>query len=658
MAAKGAEVKFFAEITAIIAFCVFWCVPVSAQKTVWRADDLNRQEIQNLYDIFSITSSWINASSDDATVQFSRNGLAGQGGAWWPVFLNGTRLHQQIWDTQSLHVVPVTIAQLDSVVIIESPMLYNGSFTEKGGIFLYTKAMEEGVQAQGNLFFGNRSGDPGPFAYTDFATRNIERLGPVADAQVSYRNTNYGVQAGFKHFVHAVTDALQYRRLTPFEFGEGSHRHEKIRSTSFYVNGDVKTGIFTHQIQSGLTESTDFLFTNLYGTEIPIDRKWGFISLDGSGEINKNIEVSYGFNHNSNNIKEYPNKENRWLRWNQQVNTGKVSITHHFDKGFHQVGIEADFYRLKGEKSAKRTLHTQTLKAFHQTVYKFNNGLSTHTNMQVVKGENAAFKGNGGVRYKINFTHTLLFDATYSQRLPEEDNSLWYWMAEKGFGSDTLVNFQPSELPTRTKFLQAKLGWESSLSEHFDFDLSLVLSRNIDEYGMDYKIIPNGRRIESGEFNFINDLDASFFRMPINLRIDILPSIRQTFSYTQTHQLSGNEALFDMIPTHRLSTNLKWKPVDSFLLWTRFQAQSALKWALAEPIDGMEVRVNPLQTETYSSTTAPRFQWDMGIKKYFWERRVAFSLDMQNIGDQKFRNHPVSPRHAFTLFLGMHVDLP
>ncbi|MBD3615190.1 MAG: hypothetical protein HUJ22_01360 [Gracilimonas sp.] len=630
---------------------------VSAQKTVWRANDIDKIEIQTLYDIFSLTSDWSIATNDDATIQFARSSLAGPGGAWWPVYINGVQIHLQSWNSQSLYLLPVSISQIDSVVIVEKPMLYEGEFTEKGGIFIYTKNGREGLQAQANLALGNKSGDPGPFVYTDLASRNIERLGPVADALISYRDKKYGVQAGFKQFVHAVTDALEFRRLTPFEFGAGDYRHEKIISTSAFVKGDITHEKFTHRLQLGATETADFLYTDLYGTEIPVDRKWGFLSLDGAGEVAENRTIDYGISYNVNHIKEYPNKENRWLRWEQQVLSGTASYTHNFEKGIQKVGLKADLYELEDESSSGKTLNGGHISVYHLLKYKLAEKLTGTTNLTLVNGSNMAAKVNAGLQTYLNNTQVLSFEATYSQRLPEEDNSLWYWMGEKGFGSDTLATYQPGELPKKSVFMQLRLGWEMEMSNRVRLNIATAYSRSIDEYIFDYELESNGQRIQTGAFNFIPNLQSSFITVPVKINMHLTPSIRQTLSYTMTRQLSGEEALFDMIPQHRVTMNLNFKPVDSFKLWTRIQAQSKSRWALAEQIDGMEVRINPLQTEIYEAESAPRLQWDMGIKKYFWQQRFAFSLDMQNITNQKFRVHPISHKHAFTVFLGMHLSL-
>lgn len=642
---------------AVLFFGVITTAPGFAQITVWNAEDLQRQEIHSLYDIFSITSGWTNATNDDATIQYSRNGLAGPGGAWWTVYVNGVQLYLQSWDTQSLHDIPVSISQIDSLVIVESPDIREGNFTDKGGIFIYTKEQKKGLHASGNMVFGNRSGDPGPFVYTEYASRNIERLGPVADGLISYQKENYGVRAGFKHFVHAVTDPLAFRRMTPFDFGEGRFRHEKIRSTSFFGEADIHTGIFEHGIQGGFTQSSDFLFTGLYGTEIPVDRNRQFAALTGKGSVNESVKVYYAANFNASRMEEYPNKEDRWLRWNQDIVSGKMQLHQSFKKGGQKTGIEVEQYKLKDEEEAQRTLNSVLFKAFHQLEYTINETLSTRTNLMITSGSSVALKANLGSTFRLNKDHSLTLEGSYSQRLPDEDNSIWFWMHKKGFASDTLSVYHPEQLPEKSTFLQLQLGWKANIFEGIQLQVDPSLNQNKNEYLLDYSLMPKGQRIETAQYQFLDDLDASFFKLPVKLEINTHPKIWQTLSYTWIEQLSGKARFFKMQPRHRLSTHVNWMPVSSFKIWTRLQMQSETSWPYAQGIDGHSVQINPLQTITYESVTPSRALLDIGIKKFFWEQRVAFSLDLKNITDRHYRNHPVSPEHAFSVFLGMHMDL-
>lgn len=628
-------------------------------KSVWKGDELKNSGIQTLKDLFEVHTGWYNATSDDATIQFSRNGLAGPGGAWWPVYLNGSRMDIGAWDTMSPHILPVTLSQIDSVVIIDSPGLYNGTFTEKGGIFLYSDSQQDGLQVESEIMMGNKSGDPGPFVYTEKATRNIERLGPIMHASISYAKSKFALEGSVKRFVHSVSDPLQFQRLTPFEFGE-PFRHPKIESNSFYLSGRYNSDKLENQIQFGTTTATDFLFTSLYGIEIPVDRRWGFISLDGSGNLSDQLTLAYDLTHSSNDLNEYPNKENAWLQWQQQVTSGQVSAKHSFQKGYLVAGASVDYYRLVDEANGDESLSTNLARIFNQLEIQLSDRLRFISDLMAVKGDHgkAAPKIHGILKSRIHPDHILSLDLSYSQRFPGEDNSLWYWIAEKGFGDDTLAAFRPEKMPERINFMQAKLGWKADVTEDLTFNTGISLNKNSDEYLSQYNLDQLEGDIYTGSYNFIPDLDATFLAIPLWINLEYSRRLRQTFRYTWRNQISGSTNFSAMAPNHRFNTYLRWNPVDSFGIWSRFHFQSASTWKSADLLDQKEVRINSEQTVTYSSAFTPRFKWDAGIRKGLWDEKIVFKLDALNIFDRKFRNHPVAPRHAFTLFLriGFTVD--
>ncbi len=647
--------------TLVLAvFIVLTVIPSFAQKTVWSGDDLKDQEIRSLNDIFEITTSWFNATNDDAAIQYSRNGLAGPGGAWWPVYLNGTKLDAGVWGTSSLQTIPVTISQIDSVVLIESPMLYEGEFTEKGGLFIYSKDMDEGIRVQADIKMGNRSGDPGPFVYTEKASRNVERVGPTVGAMVSYKKKDFGIQAGVKKYTLAVTDPIQLRRINPLEFGGEPMRHGKIRSNSFHLKGDVIKSVFTHQVQFGVTESTDFLFTELHGIEVPVDRNWVFASYDGSAEMAERLKLNYQLKRSSNKVEEYPNKDDKWLRWDQQVTGGKASLVQAFARGEQEMGVGFNLYELQNEVTSSSQLSTSTYRLFHRLKYSFLEPYVFTSNLTGITGSqgNVALKANARLNASFFKDHSFFLDLTYSERLPEEDNSLWFWTSEKGFAQDTLSEYRPAGLPDKIRFLQARVGWKTKFIENVDFESALAWSRNMDEYALHYVLVPNGNSILTGEYQFIDNLDADFLTVPLKFAATITPQLRQTVQYTWRYRLSGRENLFKMMPAHTANMQLNWKPVDSFKIWTRMRVQSKSTWASAESLEEMEVRINPNQTVTYTSSLSSRFQWDLGIEKHFWNERVTVNLDAINILDEEYRNSPLSPEHSFTIYFGLRLNLP
>lgn len=639
------------------------CPEINAQKTVWTSEDLKKVEIETWFDLFSLSSNWVNASVDDANIQHSMNGLAGVGGAWWGVYVNGIKLNTQAWDSQSPHLIPFSISQADSVVIIEEPMLYDGVFTEKGGIFIYTKKMQEGWSVDGNFSFGNNSGDPGPFLYTEYASQNVERVGPVADARLSYRTKRFGVKAGGSLYYHSLTDNdLTYRRLVPFEYGGHPYRQVKIISNAGFLEADLTTGIVTHQIQAGGSSVEDYLFSNIYGVEIPVERTFEFAAYMGKIEISDALNISYQASLNEQDTENFPNKDNRWLGWRQDVSSAKGSIQHFFKKGVHEVGIETENITLFDDLSSKN-LSENKVGIFYSNDVRINSRINLRYAGKLALAESAAIKNKGTLQFRLFKNHTIKLSGTYSERMPSEDNSLWYWIKKKGFASDTLDVEAFNPLPNKSIYKQAELTWISSFKQS-EVLISTELIENQNEYILDYSLSGNGRSTKTGNINYLNNFDATYFRVPVQLKNNSLVNIHHKLSYTFTHKLSGNEGVTD-IPEHRFQYYMNWKPVESLKLWMRIQAQSAMNWRPVNPIDGREiVWIGSGRFEggeirsTYHANTDARFIVDIGIKKYFWDQRMAFSLDMRNITDQHFKYHPLSQTHRLTLFLKAHLNLP
>ena len=629
---------------------------VQAQKTVWYADDLLSQEIESFYELFSLVSGWTNATNNDVTIQFSRNGLAAPGGAFWPVYLDGVKINQQLWNTQGLFFAPVNFNQVDSIVVVEQPMIYGSEFTEKGAVFIYSKTPDEGLKVLADVTFGNESGDPGPFVFTEIGSRNIERIGPVVSGSVSYRKRDFSIQVGGHAYDHpSYTSILQYPRVTPYRFPTNG-KIQKIESNSIFFKADAKTGFISHQLNASASNSRDFLFTELYGVEVPVDREWRMVSYQGDMKVSQSSKASFQTSYSTNYAENLPNKDQLWLGWDQQVFSSALSLRNKFRNGQQEIGVKTELLFVEDNLSGNQ-LKNDVSNIYHQLELMLSEKLTLNSNSMVAYSEKFALKESIGLTINLTASQEIEVAGSFSQRLPQEDNSLWYWVADKGFGSDTLMEFGIDKLPEKSTFYQAKLGWRADL-ERFGVEVSTIWSVNQNEYAWKYQFIPNGRSIRAGNYVFKDDLNASFLKVPIKADYLFSADLRTSFSYTYTQKLSGSDAFFSMIPAHQVLLNINYKPATSFKLWSRFRFQSQTEWEMLSPIDGKVVPLTSTQSEAYSSDLDSHVIWDAGIKKGFWDQKLTFSLTMKNMLNQKYREHPISQKNALTMFLGAHLNLP
>lgn len=626
---------------------------------------LDRQELRNagvltMNDLFELSGQWDVSSVGDFTLLHSRNGLAGLGGMYWPVFLNGIPLDLNVWGTKNLNKIPVSVSAIDSVILVTEPQLSGGKSMEKGGLFIYTKSREEGISADAELWTGNRAGDPGPFVYTEQATPNRERLGPVASASLSYTKDRFSVEGGVKRMLHFVSEPSQGGRILPLAYGDDPFRHPKIELQSFYVRGSHTGETMNHRLQAGVSEIDDFLYTELYGTEIPAGQCWSFVSLDGSIEAGENTSVRYRFSQNRNETGERENKENLLLRWNRAVTGGQISVEYDFKFGSLETGAGYDHHMVSDGFNDGNALSENLLSVFNRLRLDLSSRLTSYIDLMVVKGEGdrPALKSSNNFVFTLAQGHQLTAGFTYAGRLPEEDSSLWYWIGNKGFGGNELSGTAGTGIPGNIRMLRGHLSWSISLSEALNVKSTVGLSRYLDEYAPAHTLVSRENRyVETGSFNLRTNLDAVELTVPAELSFRPSGAITGTAGYTWNRRLSGAAYLWERTPEHRLHGRLNWNPVNSFNIWTTINIRSSTNWSSVRLLDGETLRTSYGMTDvTYRSTLNDRVRLDAGFSKKIWDERVAFRLQVKNLLNDLYREHPLGSIQSFTIFLGMSIQ--
>ncbi len=625
---------------------------------------IDRQEMRNagvltMNDLFELSGQWEVSSVDDFTLLHSRNGLAGPGGMYWPVFLNDIPLDLNVWGTKNLNKIPVSVSAIDSVVLVTEPQLAGGMSMEKGGVFIYTKSRREGISADAELWTGNRTGDPGPFVYTERATPNVERLGPIASASVSYAKDRFSVEGGMKRMLHFVSEPIQGGRILPLAYGDDPFRHPKIELQSFYVRGSHTGETMNHSLQAGASDVDDFLYTELYGTEIPAGHSWSFVSLDGGIKAGENTSIRYRVSHNRNETNERENKENLLLRWNRAVTGGQISVSNDFEFGSLETGAGYDHYIVNDGFSDGDALSVNLLKLFNRLRLELSSRLTSYIDLMAVKGEGdrPVFKSFTNMEFTPVKGHRLTAGFTYSERLPEEDNSLWYWIGNKGFGGDRLSGNAGAGIPGNIRLLRGHLAWNMALTEALDIKSGVGISRYLDEYAPAHRLVSReDRYVETGTFSFHTNLNAVELTIPAELSYKPSGAFTGTVGYTWNRLLSGSSFLWDRSPGQRFHGRLNWNPVNSFNIWTTINFRSITNWNSVGLLDGETLKTSYGMTDvTYRSTLPGRVRWDAGFSKKIWDDRVAFRLQVNNLLNDVYREHPLGPKHSFTIFLGMSI---
>lgn len=198
-----------------------------------------------------------------------------------------------------------------------------------------------------------------------------------------------------------------------------------------------------------------------------------------------------------------------------------------------------------------------------------------------------------------------------------------------------------------------------AVTEALNLKSRIAISRYLDEYAPAHTLVSRENRyIETGTFSFHTHVDAVELTIPAELAYKSSDAITGTAGYRWNRLLSGPAYFWERTPEHRFNGRLSWRPVKSFDIWTKVDIRSSTNWKSVRSLDGETLRTSYGMTEvTYRSALKGRMRWDAGFNKRIWDERVAFRLQVLNLLNETYRKHPLGPKQAFTVFLGMSINL-
>lgn len=204
------------------------------------------------------------------------------------IFINGTKILFGLSEVFNINHLPIHPEQIDSIIVITGSNLYKNEYLQ--GIVLDFILRENKVSY--DFVFthssGNEVGDPGPYSFTEFASENVDQVGPNTQAFFGYRNKNFSLSINYLDRVFPATDSKILARVPQFvfenyqvrffgtslDFSSKSFFGEHCFFTSFTKTGKAVTGFIY---------GADLVFFENFSKEIPIETS--FLSLNSGNKI-------------------------------------------------------------------------------------------------------------------------------------------------------------------------------------------------------------------------------------------------------------------------------------------------------------------------------------------------------------------------------------
>jgi hypothetical protein len=629
-----------------------------AGKTVITSKEISNSGIFRTNNIFDLMNEWDKVTTDGYHWNVSANGLNSFQKQNWILFLDGQKIDINFLGTKNINALPFLMSHIDSVEVFSSPVIINGEFGSEGLIHIHSLKPKPGFSLYVRAATGNITGDPGPYAFTEFRSDNIEEDGPQFSIAVDYgSDLLFGRLLLFTDTFAASDAAIRERNSSipwdSLKIGRFMPSLE-IGTNSFNGSHRLFLGYSTSEQQSfypSSYESNDFLFIPETMQDYSVHSVLKHAGLNGNFYFTSHQGLNYQL----------------------KLSENKIYNTHIFgNEGIDQlsknylVNAEYYYYRFKLGASYERTKLKANYFPFSKAInlLKTYSGFNWNVNRQIfqnldlfyVNGESAS--GIKVVLYnnwEPNQEISLSVNLGYVETIPDEIHDTWFFISN---GFDYLnkfnVNYSFEDQINNDKKITADLEVNFKPAKKIQYTLGIIYRNFITEK---LKFISAEYVSEENKFNtypnFKTDVSGEIAGISFSTKHRINKKISHEIYYRFQKVMSGDDIFnseWKTVPEHKVVYSISFEPVKSFSIWSRAVFLSSTYW------NGF-VGLDELSDGLYNEEIKSSLLIDISLRKTFWQNKIRLSLLFKNVMNNKIRFHPVSPMFPLSFYLQAELAL-
>lgn len=654
--------KRYSIFLIVILVAIFWrsseIAAIENTHQVITRNEIQQAGLTRIGDLVFLMDRWDALTTDGYSWQMNLQGMGIYDRQSWIVYLDGQRYDLHTLDIQQLNALPVTLGEIDSVVIVNTPQLVEGEFAGQGMIKFFTAKPATGWSARASLMMGNETGDPGPFRFTGYRTPNKDRIGDRESLGLSYGGDNWFAEAAIQSDIQLFPDFYQHGRIRSIlDNGPGFLRFlPSLRLGYTGVSGN-------HQFRLSQVISPEyFLFVSPVGRELPFTFNLTHAGLNGTVSSSGNQQYRYQIQWESTDLGEYENTLDANADWNMQTFYASLDREYSFAQVSGRVGLSYEQQALQSRHlQEKGTSDTESL--FGNFRYHLVNGVQQNLDV-LFKRQDRRYYSNVSITtdVRLNSAVASSMQIAYSESPLAAQYPSWplqfrgYGFFDEWVFRDALYE---SGVSQRVRQLDVDLGFDATLSPEITLGTSLFYRQLKDLWFLE--------TVQS-----FNPDDCSFFGAELfrghrsgataggNLSLQYHAEERFSamISYRYLQTVSGGDLFrekWKRIPAHAASARFTYSPVSNFSLWSMIRYQSETYWNEYSGIEGAECVYTENLKQVYSADIQPWISMDIQAKKWFWDRQLAVSLLFRNITNNSYQYHPVGASFELSFFLKIDV---
>lgn len=659
---KNRSVYFLSDTTNTPSYKAF--------QTILTREEIQAAGITRLHELFLLMDHWNGYTMNGQDWNASANGYSAHENTDWSVIIDGHPIQQTIPGWVSFNHLPVSLNQIEKVIITEAPGIDRGTFTRGGVIHILTRkkpngnSQDQGWDARVRMMTANEINDPGPYAYTPLNSPNEERLGPDIDLSTSYTTDRGYLQASGSVMRHRTTDTPIEQRVKQMLFlGDGQFASPTSEKRSFYLAGGHQIGSGKLSIRTGATHHSEIAFLNPYGRDLPMKFRHTFTGIQWIQPITETLQLHGSGTWNRVNPGQRANREGagfNFSRYNQIFRSTLLfsGEDRQVEAGGQVEWINAETWNRSWQFGQRQT---SVYSRWIESAGPFT--VTAEAHLTTAAGETApsfSFRTD----WHPNALHHISAWLSRSQTPDWISPDYWFWR-DNGYPGISGLDSPVAAIPERKPTTLSAAGTEWNLAPSGSLQLttraSIWQQRDLFLARRQFQIVRPEQWFSHSGTTFHTDQESTRGQISLRLRFTSLPglthilfgSLSRVFSATaeQRHALQETEARIATLRTN-------WEPVAGFRIWSRLRLHSARVWHEFSQVDGERYQdQQQLMEDRYHNRTGPLTQLDAGGRKLFWNDRIALDLILRNMLNQPYQLHPVGVNHELTFAIQIELRL-
>ena len=552
------------------------------------------------------------------------------------IFINGTKVFYGLSEVFNINHLPIHPEQIDSIIAISGSVFYKNEYLQGIVLDFILKENTDGYKFVFTHSSGNEIGDPGPYTYTEFATENVDQVGPNTQALFGYRENDFSFNLNYLDRVFPATDSKILARFPQFVF-----ENFQVRFFGASLDISAKSSLGKHYAFASFTKTgkavtgfiygSDLFFMENISREIPVETS--SFSFNSSNKFRltnfSGLEFDFnaGFNSFANSkymsLPEFNNLE-KWfaskLRFNQSfeslsLNSGinyiyndikdriyNPQITHHHFSYNSEITLRPtnnlnQILSLSIDKISKPTIYR--LQFYNQ--YDFN---SSQINFSFFSG----FKNN-------LFSYILI-------------------------PSETEMPYNFFNLP---KLQQIKFGYQHKPSKNgvvnieFEYERETNLHIRLGSF-RHYNVVNVLLRKDVLEEEGLNLTKG---KITFSFEDKLSEKLSHRFFYTLSKIFSANflvSEFYGRIPPYKFNYSISFSPSKDFILSANICHSGETEWYEYFMINEYQ---NPIKEPDYSNKMGRILLLNVSLQKTFWKDRVRINASIYNLLNNEIQYHPL-----------------